>query len=335
MNRSLVFILLLSTFASCIETTVSQGAYELSPVAGSNISADTGSNTPDETEPAEETVTTKKNLSKIERQQRESKLAQAEADYLNKPDEANSYIWYGRRLAYLGRYHEAIDIYTEGLNRFPKSYKLLRHRGHRYLTIRQFDLAIEDLKNAVFYSNNEPNFEIEQDGIPNAMNRPLSNTKFNIWYHLGLSYYMKGNYDKAISSFRKCQDYSNNNDLMVRTVNWLYASYRKLGNVEGAQSLVVDIPSDLSLIEAENKGYHDLILLYRGFKSPNRLLQTYQGGTGYLNAVIGYGVANYYLVEGRSESAIPLFDRILESDQWDSFGYIASEADKASLSATL
>ena len=83
-------------------------------------------------------------------------LTLAEANFNNNPDSLDYIIWYGRRLAYLYQYKYAIQIFTLGLNKFPESYELYRHRGHRYLTIRQFDKAIQDLERAVFYSRNVP-----------------------------------------------------------------------------------------------------------------------------------------------------------------------------------
>ncbi|MEP2512542.1 MAG: hypothetical protein ABJH72_24420, partial [Reichenbachiella sp.] len=87
---------------------------------------------------------------------RKKELEEAEANFNNNPDSLESIIWYGRRLAYLYQYKYAIQIFTLGLSKFPESYKLYRHRGHRYLTIRQFDKAIQDLEKAVFYSRTAP-----------------------------------------------------------------------------------------------------------------------------------------------------------------------------------
>jgi tetratricopeptide (TPR) repeat protein len=53
-------------------------------------------------------------------------------------------IWLGRRLAYLGRYRDAIDALTKGIAKHPTEARLYRHRGHRHITIRKFALAIAD-----------------------------------------------------------------------------------------------------------------------------------------------------------------------------------------------
>src|SRR5690606_30259368 len=64
------------------------------------------------------------------------------------PDSIDGYVWVGRRLAYLGRYRDAVEEFTSGLEAFPDEPHLLRHRGHRYITLRKLDRAIADLSRA-------------------------------------------------------------------------------------------------------------------------------------------------------------------------------------------
>src|SRR6186713_1045294 len=103
----------------------------------------------------------------------ETNLRSAEKKY--KADSLNDehIIWYGRRLAYLGNYKEAIDIYTKGINLHPDNARFYRHRAHRYITLRCYDNAIADLKKAAELTRDQVD-EIEQDGIPNEKNFPTS-----------------------------------------------------------------------------------------------------------------------------------------------------------------
>src|SRR5215217_8469033 len=78
----------------------------------------------------------------------ESDLAKAQADYDRDPSSADAAIWLGRRLAYLGRFRDAIDVYTRGIAKHPDEPRLYRHRGHRYITTRRFALAAADLAKA-------------------------------------------------------------------------------------------------------------------------------------------------------------------------------------------
>ena len=63
-------------------------------------------------------------------------------------EHADAIIWLGRRTAYLGNYQEAIDLFTDGANRYPRDARMFRHRGHRWITLRKFDRAIADLTRA-------------------------------------------------------------------------------------------------------------------------------------------------------------------------------------------
>jgi tetratricopeptide (TPR) repeat protein len=207
---------------------------------------------------------------------------------------------------------------------------LLRYRGQRYITTRQFNKAINDLQQAAFYARNAPN-ELDPDEQPNAFNRPVYNIKFNIWYHLGLAYYIVGNYDKAISSFKKSADFTNNNDLVVLNAHWLYSTYRKIGNDLAANDVINEISSRMRLLE--NRKYHDLIMLYRGFVIPDLLINRNKEEQ-VLNADVAYGIGNWYLLQGQMESARNMFNNIIGKNQWDNYGYIAAEAEINNLSVS-
>ena len=78
----------------------------------------------------------------------EKRLDEARARYEANPNDPDAIIWFGRRLAYPGRFREAIDVYSKGIEKFPDDARFYRHRGHRYITLRRFALAIEDLRKA-------------------------------------------------------------------------------------------------------------------------------------------------------------------------------------------
>src|SRR4026208_1573705 len=103
----------------------------------------------------------------------EANLRSAEKKY--KADSTNDehIIWYGRRLAYLGNYKEALDIYSKGISLYPNNARFYRHRAHRFITLRCYDNAIADLKKAVELTRDQVD-EIEEDGIPNEKNFPTS-----------------------------------------------------------------------------------------------------------------------------------------------------------------
>jgi tetratricopeptide (TPR) repeat protein len=257
---------------------------------------------------------------------REAKLAAARAEAEAHPEDVDALIWLGRRIAYLGRYREAIDVYTRGLEKHPDEPRLLRHRGHRYISIRRFDLAIADLEKAARLIAGKPD-EIEPDGLPNARNTPVSTLQTNVWYHLGLAYYYLGDLSDqrgAERAFRECLKFSKNADMQVATTHWLYMILRRQGRVGEANGLLTPIRTDMDVIE--NRAYHWLVLMYKG-EIPADSLLSLAGEEGLDPATLGYGVGNWHLYNGRREEAVRAFRQVLASDQWSAFGYIAAEAD--------
>ena len=106
-------------------------------------------------------------LSADVRKKAEAELAQAETVHRQTPDDADAIIWLGRRIAYLGRYRDAITVFTQGIQRHRGDPRMYRHRGHRYITVRELDRAIVDLTKAAQLVSDKPD-QIEPDGQPNA-----------------------------------------------------------------------------------------------------------------------------------------------------------------------
>lgn len=240
------------------------------------------------------------------------------------PDSLDLIIWYGRRTAYLGNYLEAINIYSDGLNKYPNSYRLRRHRGHNYISTRQLDKALKDFEIAAYYSVNVEN-KIEPDGLPNKLNQPLGNDKFNIWYHFGLAHYLNGRFDKALSSYNRCMEYSNNPDLLVATTYWKYLTLMKLGNVELANQMLEEI--DLNMTIIENDAYLKLLQLYKNEIEVDALMAQATSESGELDPTLGYGIGSFYQHQSRFAKANQTFLNVLESPNWHAFGFIASEAE--------
>lgn len=261
----------------------------------------------------------------------DSNLQVAKENLLKDPVE-NNYIWYGRRLAYLMRYNDAIEIYTLGLKYYPDSYRLLRHRGHRLITIRKLGLAINDLKRASELIQGTED-QIEPDGAPNKLNIPLSTDHFNIWYHLGLAYYLRQDFEDAVRAYDECMKVSNNNDLLVATTDWYYMTLRRLGRTEEAEALLEPIIEDMEIVE--NNSYLKRLLMYKGLYEPNDLIRTdsLTEDTEMTLITQGYGVGNWYLYNGRMGEAKYTFSNVIQRKNWAAFGFIAAEAEIANATA--
>jgi tetratricopeptide (TPR) repeat protein len=265
------------------------------------------------------------------RGERERELAAARARLAAAPGDPEALIWVGRRLGYLGRYREAVAAFSEGVAGFPDDARFLRHRGHRFLTLRRLELAEADLARAGDLVRGRPD-EIEPDGQPNDRGIPTSTLQANVWYHLGLARYLQGDFEGALASYRECLAVSTNPDMRVATSHWLYTTLRRLGppGEESAEAAEVLAPIHAGLDIIENRAYHRLLLMYRGEVSPEELLAEAGGDSGSLDFVtIAYGVAAWHLYNGREDQARKLFDRIFEGGQWAAFGYLAAEAEVA------
>jgi tetratricopeptide (TPR) repeat protein len=254
----------------------------------------------------------------------EQKLTEAEAVHLEKPNEADSIIWLGRRMAYLGRYKDAVRVFSSGAMLYKNDARFYRHRGHRYLTLRCFDDAIRDFETAAKLTSGKPD-EIEPDGLPNAKNIPTSTLQSNIWYHLGLAHYLKGDFTPALKAYEEAQKVSTNNDMHVATSYWHYMTLRRLGKKKEAKKILEPFKGNVELIE--NDEYLKLIRLYRGEIKADVLESQFHKSSGLSSATLGYGLGVYYLNAGGDERAWSTFSFVLESNQWASFGFIASEQD--------
>ena len=257
--------------------------------------------------------------------QYEAELAVARVAYERAPKDADSIIWLGRRTAYLGRFREAIRIYDRGIDLHPRDARLYRHRGHRFLSIRRPDLALADLEEAARLARRRPD-EVEPDGRPNARNIPLTTLRFNIWYHLGLTQYLRGDYDQARLAYREGLKASHNPDSRVATSHWLYMTLRRLRRDAEARALVAGFTPDMDIIE--DSAYHRLVLMYTGTIPPDSLVDL-ASDAPIADVATGYGVGNWFWVNGDRERARRIWRRVIASGQWPSFGYIAAEYDLA------
>jgi tetratricopeptide (TPR) repeat protein len=255
----------------------------------------------------------------------ETKLDEARKNFDKNPHSVDAVIWLGRRTAYLGRYKEAIQIYTDGIKQFPSDARLYRHRGHRLITLRDFDAAIADFEKAAQLIRGKPD-EIEPDGLPNALNIPTSTLQSNIWYHLGLAYYLKGDFQRALAAYREAEKVSKNPDMLVATTHWLYMTLRRLGRTAEARQKLANIKDDLELIE--NADYYKMLMVYKGKLDAAAVWKEIGTDSGSLsNATIGYGIGNWFLYNGRRAEAEKIFTQVTAGNQWASFGYITAESE--------
>ena len=255
-------------------------------------------------------------------------LSSARAKYMDYPMIADNAVWYGRRLAYAGKYREAIKVFSEGLLDNPNDAQLYRHRGHRYITIRELDRAIADLEKAVQLIKGKSNI-VEQDGAPNEFGIPISTLHHNIYYHLGLAYYLKQDFENAKIAYDKAFNVGRNDDNKVSVTHWRYMILRRLGKShDEAKEVLEPISKDMKILE--NMTYHKLDLFYKGDISEAEISEGIDMEDS-ADAATAYGLANWYYYNGEKEKAAGMMEKMLNARAWGSFGYIGAEADLAAM----
>ena len=240
----------------------------------------------------------------------------AQKNYLKNIDDPESLIWYGRRTAYLGYYQEAINLYTKGIQYNSNDPRFYRHRGHRYISTRQYDKAIKDFHKAIELIDGNLD-QIEPDGLPNKNNIPLTTLHGNIWYHLGLAYYLKNDMKNSLKAYSNRSVSHKYDDNIVSSAHWLYMINRRLGNIEKANSAIDNINNEMNIIE--NMSYYQSCLFYKGEIEESDII---------IDDVALYTLGNWYIYEKNdSSNAKKYYKKLLENGNPYSFAYIAGESD--------
>jgi tetratricopeptide (TPR) repeat protein len=237
-------------------------------------------------------------------------VAAAEQKLAADPKNIELIIALGRAQGSIWRFHEAIATYTRGLALAPDNPALYRHRGHRYISTRQFDKAVADLERAAQLFTRDS---------------PVS-LGFDIWYHLGLAHYLKGEFAKAAAAYERCRQFAERDDSIVAVSDWLYMSYRRLKKDAEAQQVLARITPQMEI--KENRSYFDRLLFYKGLK-PEAELINFEKATDLEIATVSYGIGNWHLYQGNAAKAQEYFRRIVGGKAWSAFGFIAAEAELA------
>jgi tetratricopeptide (TPR) repeat protein len=260
----------------------------------------------------------------------ERALAAAEERLAREPDSEDAWVWVGRRLGYLGRYEDAVAAFTRGIERHPDSAWLFRFRGHRYITLRRFDLAILDLERARVLSAARPD-EVEPDGKPNAAGVPVGTLRSNVAYHLGLALFLAGDLARAADVYLAALPLARaNDDRTVSHVYWTWIVLAELGRRDEAARLLEPVTKDMRILE--NEDYHAALLHLRGEISRDALLAGHAPGSTAF-ATRAHAAARKARLEGDAESARALYAQIVFAGPMSAFSVIAAEVAIGALDA--
>ena len=235
------------------------------------------------------------------------------------PTSLEAVIWHARFVGYTD-FAAAVAMYTEALQRWPDEPWLLRHRGHRYISLRQFDAAKADLSRAFELTRGKPDL-VEQDGQPNPSGIPTSTLQSNIRYHLALAQFLTGDFAPAAEIWAEDARVAKNLDQRAAATYWWVLSLARGGDLGAARRVLGTVRADWTIIE--NGSYHRLLLWMKG-ELPEAELRTSMT-TPLERQTIGNGLAQWKFATGDRAGATAARAEVLATGPSAAFGFIAAE----------
>lgn len=231
-------------------------------------------------------------------------IARAESALAADPRNVDRIVALGVAQSGVRQYREAIATFSSGLKIAPHNALLYRWRGHRYLSTRQLDKAMEDLTRGA----------------------KLDSTLYGIWYHLGIVRFVGKDFAGAVAAFTKALPMAPDSAERAGSTDWLWMSLSRAGRTADAQALLDRHPD----VPNAGNAYAQRLRLYRGEVVPDSVF-TPADTSDIQIATLSYGIGDWFLVRGDTAKARTWFERSVASGGWPAFGFIASEAELRSL----
>ncbi len=244
----------------------------------------------------------------------DEELMAIEAKLAEDPDNAELWMEKGLCLAKASLYREAEECYAHAISLDPFNGILYRHMAHRMLSQWRFEDALAG-------------FTLASRLIPE---------NWDVWYHLGLSHYLLGDYEKAAKAYQRCLELSKQDDEYIAVCDWYYMTERRLGNDARAQELLSYVPDQVDA--GDNEDYYQRIRMYKGQIDASEVLPEDLDSMDPIDIITrGYGVSNFYRMNGDIEKADEIVDAIIkkgdEGDCYFAFGYLAALVDQRNRAA--
>ena len=227
-------------------------------------------------------------------------IARAQAALTADPKNVQRYIELGVAQSGARQFREAIQTFTRGMTVAPNDAMLYRWRGHRYLSVREFDKAQADLTKGL----------------------ALDSTIYGILYHLGIVRFVRGDFAGAAQMFTRAQPRAPDAGELAGSTDWLWMSLMRAGRKAEAEAMLARRPDSLPVDNA----YARRLKLYRGEIGPEAVI-TPADTSDVQAATLAYGLGNWYLVRGDTAKARSYFQQSVKSGGWPGFGFIVSEVE--------
>jgi tetratricopeptide (TPR) repeat protein len=207
------------------------------------------------------------------------------------------------------QYREAVATCSRGLRIAPMNPALYLERGHRELALMMFNEAESDLDHSA----------------------ELDPSVLDVYYHLGLAHYFKGEFVQAADAFQHAVNGAKKPEDLINSTNWLYASLRRAGKTDEAATALAKITPAVTTQDAHSQFYLHLLRVFQGQMKEQDALPPVPPRDGSDTEAelrfdtVAYGIGNWHLYNGDQTAAQQYFDRVLQGSVWVTWGFVGSE----------
>lgn len=202
-------------------------------------------------------------------------------------------------------YYEASEVFSEILVQTPFDVRTLCHRGHVYIGLRAYKQAAADFETAL----------------------RVDPTDWDCLYHIGLCYYLMGDYPTAEGYYARCYAASKSEEDYTAVSDWYWLTLMHLGKTEEAAAILDAVKPDWDY--GENEIYFKRLLVYKGLCSAGETIAFARTCAPHEFCTYAYGIAYYmWAVLNEKEEAQALLAEIASASglQWGGFALQAAQA---------
>jgi len=209
---------------------------------------------------------------------------------------AEEYLQEGLSLAASSRAEEALEIFSEGLSFYPDNFPLRQQRSRKAMALRPWQ-AVSD-------------FKIAAD---------LPGSDWEAHYYMGVAFALAGAWEEATAPFRKAFDECEKNGIStVPARDWLWTVLTLTG--QDASDALAGFDESVGWTE-DDYPYFRRLLLYTGKVGEEEFFDRKELGSRPATALVEemtqrWGLATWYLAQGRKEEYFAQLKAVYESPEW-------------------
>src|SRR3990172_7673403 len=216
-------------------------------------------------------------------------IARAEAALAADPRNVERIVQLGVAQSGVRQFREAIQTFTRGLAIAPNDPMLYRWRGHRWLSVRELDRAMDDLTRGY----------------------RLDSTNYGILYHLGIVRFARRDFAGAADAFARAQSRAPEAGELAGSTDWLWMSLARAGRTAEAQAMLARRADSLPVNNAYARRLHP----YPGEIGPDQVF-TPADTADVQGATLPFGVGDWDPGRGGTARARSWFERSVASGGW-------------------